>query len=426
MRTLLFLLVASLAANGWLVFRRAAEPAENIPVRPGSGASPVASTQPGNLARQNDELVQILARAGEQDLDALVKSLRSAGADENAVRGVVDGVTRRKYRTAVAAWRSERWRTAWWKSGANSGAGMPAQRTLVTEPQKKLLGNDPLDLEDVAARYDFLSPEKRRLLAMIDLDYADLQKGPGGIFSRATTKAEAAEEQLLAQERRKDLLAALTPEERAEFELRFGGTATSNASRFATMNATEAEFRAVKPLLDAQHEAYRTSAQSSDRAAAVNSEQRTVDQIVAAIGYERAVDFLWGVAGPYDQVAQMMRETGRPVGNAAQVFQLAADVGEKAVAIHYDSSLSADQKRAALAVLQQSVRPQLDRLVAPADQARLPDAAITWFRALGEGRYEQPRPALSGSGRFLASPVAVSTPVKGPPPVVPIAKPPKQ
>ena len=42
---------------------------------------------------------------------------------------------------------------------------------------------------------------------------------------------------------------SLSPEERAEYDLRFSEIATRNAQRYTRMQVTEKEFRAIQPLV---------------------------------------------------------------------------------------------------------------------------------------------------------------------------------
>ena len=422
MKKIFVLLIAtSLTANAWLMFRSPSlEPAAQV-ARASAPAG--ASSAPMELPA-----VRLLTALDTTDLEKLREALRAAGCDESSIRAVIDGALRQRYRAQIATWRIERWRTAWWRGGLNApgGPAAPSQRALVHEPLQALLGRDPLDLVDAEARYDFLPLEKRRLLAEIDVDYSELRaRTPRSARTRAATKSELDEQQLLVAERRKDVLAVLTPEERAEYELRFSKTAAQNARRFAAIDVTEKEFRAIEPLIDTTRE--QTAGKPPHDPARLELEQRTLDQLVATIGYDRALDYVWGMdSGPYATTARVLRDVNLPAHHAGRLLQLAADTGAQATAIHYDASLSADQKRAALTALQQTVRPQLDALVPPAVQPKLDEHAIGWFTMMSEGRYTRRQPTLAGSGYMGSAPIAVTSPATGPHPVVPGVRPPEK
>jgi hypothetical protein len=418
-RFFLFLLATSLTANAWLYFRETTHPAAS----PEANGTPTRSPNAAPSPEAVSPLVGLLATLDRADVDLakLRDELRAAGVDDSSVRGLLEGVLRARYEAQAAAGQIDAFRTGWWRRGLSApGRTGPSARSLVDEPLQALLGRDPLDIADAEARYDFLSPEKRRLLALTDLDYTDLRRKSPQARTSAATKTELEEQQLLARERQKDVIAALTPEERAEYDLRFGGTAARNARRFAAIQVTEEEFRAVKPILDVLDEQRRGKSLVSAEYA--GAEQTAVDGLVSAVGYARALDFIWGDdSGPYAKTTRLLREASLPPDNAVRLFQLSAETGLKAAAIHDDAALDAAQKRAALTTLQQATRPQLDALVPPALQSKLDPYAFTWFQILGDGRYQMQRPILIGGGWAIGPEIPVATAPKGPRPSVPIA-----
>jgi hypothetical protein len=429
MRKIIFILLGlSCTANALLLVRASL----SRPERPKPTLSQPAKKAP------TDAKFQFLGRVNLDSPEVVAQNLRRAGADDETTRAILDGLLRRRMRVTASERRTEAFRTAWWKPVSSDVARLSSIRLSVTQPLTKLLGPDPLDLIDAAIRYDFLPPEKRALLARIDVDYAELQEPVGRNLlgvpgSQAATNAAAAEDQLLLEERRKDLLAALTPEELAEYELRLGGTAELNVARLARMNLTEGEFRALKPILDerqATQRASRNASPSGERYFA--DEQQAIDRIVTALGYDRALEYLWGGSAPspvdgttaYDRVVSVLKDHNALTGNAPRLFQLGAETGERAAAIHHDASLSPEQKKAALLALQDSIRPQLDTLVPSTAQSKLPEAAIGWFRLLGEGKYERIPPTLFSSARFFNGlRASVTMPASGSPPQVPIPRP---
>ena len=418
MRKLVILLIAgSLAANVWLCLH----PPVPVTVLKSSDRQAPAARIPVTAD------AKLLTAPDTAELATWRDRLRAAGFDEPSVRSALEGVLRYRQREQLALWRIGRLRNAWWLGGlsAPGGPSAPSQRKLFNEPLQVLLGPDPFDLADMEMRYEFLSPEKRRLLALIDLDYADLQaRSPQG-RSNAPTKSEIEEQQLLTREQQKDLLAALTSGERAEYDLRFGGTAATNSGRFVTMDVTEAEFRVIKPMIDSYAEEGKTLTPKDPNylETRLRLDQRTIDQAVGLLGYDRALDYLWAVnAQAYTETVRTLKAFDLPTHNAAQLLQLAAETGVHGVAIHYDTALTAEQKRAALTVLQATVRPQLEALVPPAAQAKLGQPAIEWFTVLGDGHYAVFQPAVSGNTWHIATPVSVTSTPSGPRRVVPLPR----
>ena len=403
-RFIFVFLAASLTANAWLLWREPARPV--AAEEPAPAATPSIEPTRGRAAAAARALV-----ASERMSAAEMRAaLQAARADEATVRALLEGKLRRAQAEKTSAAQLERWRATWWrhpKTARPSWLGDGVSGEL-----RELLGPDPLDVADAELRYDFLPAEKRRLMAMIDLDYRDLQRRmPVG---SASLKTEHDEFELLDRERGRDVQAALTAEEKAEYELRFGGTASQTVRRFATMDVTEQEFRAIKPLLDATSEQSKALPRGpAFFDAYVQLQQQTLDTLVERIGFERTVAYAWATeSGPYQAAAAALTAVGRPAHDAAKLLQLAAEAGEAAVAIHRDSTLQLDQRRAALAKLQSEMQPRVDALVPREARAAMPADALQWVDDLGRGKYRRFQPSLVGSGWTVPS----LREIAGPPP----------
>lgn len=417
-RLVIIILGLSLIANAWLLLRPVPVSVRTIPV-PVVAARPV----PPVAVESTRSGLTLLAKNPASDLERLRDQLRRAGVDESTIRGVIEGMLRTTYRERLTAWQVEQ-QAGWWRGTANplGNAGEPARmmRTLVLEPLEKLLGRDPLDLADTEQQFDFVSADKRRLLAQITLDYADIRSRlreatAGGIMS-AETRAELEAYQKVQTERRADVLAALSPAELAEYDLHFSFSGGEpNARRLAAMESTEAEYRAIKPILDSLDGKLKAIPRNALNAASIaTAQQDALDRLVEAVGYDRALDLFWNAdtTGISASVVDTFRAAGLPAHDATRLFQLAAEAGERAVAVHYDPALTADQKREALLAIQQSIRPQYEALVPSALQAKLPEQVRGWYGLLGEGQYQAFRGSII-SGWGAPTPQTVTTPPRG-------------
>jgi hypothetical protein len=390
------LLGVSLAANIWLLVRHASQstaPAANLSAQDGASSRAITKAAPALS----------VGAIKSTDPTALCDALRAAGADDRLVRAVLEGVLRRREREKLAAQRIDRTRTAWWRTGRTAEAGdAKLAKEMVADPLQRLLGRDPADLADAENRYAFLPPEKRRLLAQIDLDYQELLAHVPQTVLNTQLESEAKEQQLLAEERRKDLLAALSPEERAEYDLRFSGTAGTTSRRAGAMVATEAEFRALKPVIDDFDQKSRALPKGDGFTQAYADLQRTTtQQLVATLGYDRAMDYVWsGSDSEYSALRRATEAAQLPATTPARVMDLAVETGRQAATIHDDASLNTDQKRAALLALQESAKAQLATVLPSAAQQQLPADGLRWLNALGEGRYFIPSPAIISSGGY--------------------------
>jgi hypothetical protein len=414
------LLAASVTVNVWLIVRRTFHPIIGRAAK--TSVHSAEPARPTNSPPLNAAEAELLSSLDSADVTVLRDQLRAAGFDEATVRAAVEGGLRQHYREKLIAQRIEHLRTSWWRGNAARGSPTPSQRTLVQAPLRALLGIDPFDLADLESHYDFLPPEKRALLATIDLDYSELQTSRSG--TNAQLKADVAAQEVLSREQRQDVLAALTPEERAEYDLRFSSTASQNARRFAAMDENEAEFRAIEPIIEAYSAKGKDVPQGPNSLAANSAlQQDAIDQLVATVGYDRACAYLWATdSGPYRSTLHVLQEAGLPADNAFRLLQLASDTGAQAIAIHYDPQQTPEQKIAALAELQQATRPQLDALIPPESQAKLDSAAITWFTLLGEGSYLPVKASLMGEGWNLYPATSVAAPPKGNAPIIPRAQ----
>ena len=436
MKTLLLTFLAvSLAANAWL-WRRGTAPRTGAALEVGAvaagGANAARSTTTApasdRAAAHPSGLLPIdvlNAFNGASDPAALRDALRAAGADEALVRALLEGILRRRLADELLKLHVLRMRTMWWRVGVSPiGSENPRMvNEFVTAPMRALFGPDPLELTEAEGRFAFLPAEKRRLLAAIDFDYAELLGRERTAAYNDRSKAELDAQQLLAQERRRDILAALSPEERAEYDLRFSGTAAMVSRRLATFAGTEEDFRALKPALDAFDTAAKAIPQDQNFSAAyVALQQRTMDQLASTMGRDRALEYIWSGPGGYAATVQAVQKAGLPIVTAAQVYQLAAETGQKAAAIHYDTSLSTEQKRAALTTLQQSTQPALDAIVPGNARAALPRDATAWLTALGSGSYVRYQPTLLSSGLTTMPATIATTPVGTAPSPIPLPR----
>jgi hypothetical protein len=400
---IMLLLFCSLGANVWLWARRQAAPPHAAAVAP----KPAAAIEPSLP-------IAALEAADPAELRA---ALQRAGADEATTRAVLEGVLRRRQREKLAALRSARLRHGWWRDGRSAlAADTRAAKAIGLDALAGLLGRDPRDIADAEARYLFLPPEKRRRLALIDLDYAELGIGRSlqSVASDAT-RTEAEQQRLLIDERRRDVFAALTPEERAEYELRFSGVAGLLARRLDAMNGTEADYRALKPLLE-DFQARAGALPRGDPAFGARYaelQQQAAEQLAAAVGYDHARQYLWaGYQNDYAPLRRAAEAAQLPPETPVRVMELAEEVGRAAAKIHDDPAVPAEQKRAALLALQQHTQASLDALLPISAQQTLPADGLRWLKELSSGRYYELTPSVSGSGSYSVFTISDPPPAK--------------
>ncbi len=135
MKKLLVLLIAtSLSANAWMWW--CGTPTEEAKRQARVTAAPVAPDKTKTQGAAEGGL-RVLAKLDTAEPGALCRALREAGADEPTVRAMVESGLRRRWREQTAAWRSERWRTAWWRGAARTTGGTGAPSAVIHHDESR-------------------------------------------------------------------------------------------------------------------------------------------------------------------------------------------------------------------------------------------------------------------------------------------------
>jgi hypothetical protein len=241
------------------------------------------------------------------DLQALADHLRAHNVPPHIIRGVVGYYLNEEYKPRRQALRDRITPTQYWKQNMYSrsnDAGIRTEwRALMREQGERLNALsgtsesfiDPYSSAMMRQRYGNLSPERIEMVQAIESDYSELmmqvREASQGLILREDREALA----LLEQEKRKDLLAVMSPEEYEELELRTSSTAHSLRRSLVTLEPSEAEFRAIHRLQLAFDEKYNaTSARRNDRAFLVErqaAERDLVAAIKAELGEERGAEY---------------------------------------------------------------------------------------------------------------------------------------
>lgn len=382
------LLGGSVALNIYL-WRRSA---------PAASAPPLAATTPATkspAAPAGIPGVPTLDFAKDADLPALRDALYAAGATETRARQILYGVLRRQYRAALSEKRRASIARGWWRDETRTrGITQAAQslqdehvllKSLVDDKIEALFGLDPAQRGLIDARYSYMPEETRLKLARLERErQLPGQWVPTG-DPEVDAKTQAQWTKLLedSQVEKDNLLAGLDPAQRREHDLRYGALGMRLAREYGhAAGSTEAEFRTLHRIVEENAGVPSSAAQ---RAAEIN--RRIGEQMVAELGYDRTVEYLWSSTPEYRALANSSAQTGLPPATMLQFAQLATETGHKANAMHRDAALSVEQRRAALLALQQSARAQVDALL-PADTVqKLPPAALSWLNQMSSGQY---------------------------------------
>jgi RNA polymerase sigma factor (sigma-70 family) len=339
------------------------------------------------------------------DATELRETLLAQGLSDEATRGMVEGILRRRYREKLSTMRAERMREAWWQDDwwiRSLGGGPPRfaedkamLREMVLDPLEKLFGPSPAEVAASEAPYEFLPPGKRSAFAAAERAYqAALARLPDGRQNSAAGTALNREH----AEAVAALRSALGPDERAEYDLHFSATAVMLRERMNQMDATEAEYRTIMTVVNAPEN------QNAPTVLRTDVDQPLVDRLVGALGYDRALDYVWAGSWEYSAYARAAADARLPAGTAGRVLELAAETTAQALQIHTDPALSPAEKRAAVIALQADVKPRLDAMMPAEVQAQVGAQASAWFTGLADGRYKYlPTSFARGAGNVMGS-----------------------
>jgi hypothetical protein len=286
---------------------------------------------------------------------------------------------------------------------------------MVSEPLEQLLGPDPHVAAAQEVRYEFLPDNLRQELARLD------RMGVGGWSHSGqpevdeVTEADVERRRTWVADRRKELLATLTTAHREEYDMRFGELSGGLARQLQSIAVTEQEFRTVFPIADAYAKEVAALPRRQDNSAQVELDTRTMERLVSALGYDRALDYIWASSGEYAAIARVAGEANLPPTIAGALVQLAAETAQEAMAIHDRAGASLEDKRGALLSLQAKARGLVDAVLPTNVQQRAAPQAFGWLNALGEGRYQTIWTALPGLVRTFGggATISISDPRRG-------------
>jgi hypothetical protein len=185
---------------------------------------------------------------------------------------------------------------------------------------------------------------------------------------------------LLDQEKRADLAATLTPAELLEYDLRASPTANNLRQRLANFEPTEEEYRAITRLnLDLDQQFGTSNLSSQEQEQRRLAEQQLPAKIQALLSPERYADYLATTDGSYSENNAFLREAGFDSSVTKAVVGLRRSINQRADAIRQQSSLTREQRTAALATLAEEASAQL--------LAKLGDAGFANYAKAYQGQW---------------------------------------
>ena len=410
--TLAALLAVSLAGNAALLLRASRRAQAAAPTAPSTSASSPRQSEAASATSGESAVSPELAAAFSRALSApTLKEFRdlldAAGVEPKLRRDLLQAALTRRYdqhfRYTVFPY-SELMRREWWREPAMEEyhpAGSAAKRrqedSLAMTKQfnaelAELLGEDiiRLDLEDpdngwLARRFSGLPQQKAEALLRIERDYQELEQEIHARSGNFQLPEDQEKLRLLKEEQARDIAALLTPEERAEWELRSSPTADRAREQATRYRATEEEYRRIYALQKTFDETFDFDPfapsgrqEEPDWKARQEAEQALDAAIRAIVGEERHAEALRRQSGDFTLAQAAAARLGLPEDTADRIYAMRGPVAETSRRIATDSRLSPEERKAALSRLAADTRASLEKTLGK-------DAAVLYFERGGMG-----------------------------------------
>lgn len=369
-------LLVSLVANIALAValsRRATPPASTVnPAHVGAkGEGAVGPTGDAVSAKVSPA---VWAGLASDDLKQLTANLTAAGFPREAVRAAINGVLDERYRPRLDALYAKLYGQPFWEreprlANPEISKELRAIETERLKITRELLGTNIANDEarrNRQARFGQLPDDKLDAIEAIVNDYRDLAE-TSGITWGAPMPWDRERRALVEAETRKDIVALLTPDELAAYDLRASRSASMLRSRMEYFKPTMAEFQAVLPLqqaFDAKYpgRAYFISLSDDQRRA---DDRQLAEQIKTALGEARYAEYQRAQDGDYRAAHDLAEQLSLPVENAGAVYAMKQEYQNRANGIRSDRNQTAEQRTAALNALAAEAQGKMDQLLTP-------------------------------------------------------------
>ena len=230
----------------------------------------------------------------------------------------------------------------------------------------------------------------------LERDYRDLRARTIAEMGGFPMPGDEAKLKVIEDEKKRDMLALLTPEEKEAHDLRTSTTAQQLQRIFSGFNGTEEEYKAIFALQRTLEEKYPTGAAGdiarysgadmSDYYKARAEEQKNIDaQIKEMLGEERYADYLRGQRPDYQTLMAAAERFDLSAEAVVQTYQVRDDTAREAKRISDDRSLSAEQKRVAYAALAEQATAQIKASLGDEVGDAYINNALVWLKNLPRG-----------------------------------------
>lgn len=413
MKALVTVVALSVAANAGLVAAFVKQPTLAPPslrsfFEFGSGQTAPAVKSPSAKAAparsEAERSAAFWARIQSADMTSLVAQLRAAGFPPVFIRAIAEAELTRRFGSRMQEIRNALAATPYWRADSNYFANSKiyeqinqlyrdrskALRELLGQDAMAYAGADPTEAQRRA--YGNLSPAKIALVQQIADDYTEMlaqaRNGTQGIMLPEDREKIA----YLEKEKRADLARILTPEELADYEMRTSMVTMRLRNMLTVLDANEAEFRAIYQAHAAYQDVlyptytagfvYTGMSQMDERRKATDTVNATLKQ---SLGEARFAEYMRANDRDFQQLYQASRADNLSYDTLVRAYNTRQPTGEASIKIANDTTLSMEEKTAALKKLAQEARTQLLSTLGPTAGPSYAETA-RWVTTLEQGR----------------------------------------
>ncbi len=360
-------LTVSLTANAVLLAAFVLVPSDSPPPVPRS--SPDSPASPSKASRTSvpaagtkaESTAKSWARLNTENLPSLIARLRAAGFPPSLLRAIVNQrfELRREELTLDGLDRP------YWKNSAETppdpklAAAMAQLENERTDTLNQLFGSaaqidDETDEAQVTRRRIFGTLSSEKIAAI------------SARMKQVFDQAHAIEPADFTPRLHAELAGLLTSEELLEFEMRNSTTSYRARAALTGLNSTEAEYRTLFSLYQAQERQFPMSQNPANPAAAAASaaaEQQLQAQIKTLLGPDRYTDYLQSSRLEYQQLNTLVTRLELPLSAATQVASVQQEIQQRASATRLDPTLSPADRTARLAALAQEAAGKITAVI---------------------------------------------------------------
>jgi hypothetical protein len=354
-------LVANLALVA-MVLRRSGSTDEK-PTTTAAGSAVVASRPVGGSGSSDAAALQAALASGD------TAALTAAGVPPDIARAVAIGRAFDKMQTRMRELRpkpaddGKYWRRS---PGFRPDATTREQRMEMnkvqrefTETMRKALGED-LDsaFGGRDSPYAFLPSAKREQLRQIEQDYNEMQSQAYMDQEGIQLPSDQEKLKLLRLEKERDIAAALSPEEREQYELRVSQTANNVRARYGDAIQSEEEYRRIFALQKAFDDRYANQdrgeggpASQEMMRARRDAEQQLQDEIRASLNPEQLAAMQRANDQDLKAAESLVRRLNLPANTPEVVLASRENYAAQSMQINGNAALSPQERRTQLQAL---------------------------------------------------------------------------